>query len=35
VAKRHCARLGTITVTVLAGPLNYLGVDPRISCEAT
>ena len=30
----NCAKLGTITVTVLAGPLNYLGVNPRISCEA-
>jgi hypothetical protein len=30
----NCARLGTITVTVLAGPLNYLGVNPRISCQA-
>jgi hypothetical protein len=30
----NCAKLGTITVTVLAGPLNYLGVNPTISCEA-
>jgi len=30
----NCARLGTIAVTVLAGPLNYLGVNLRISCEA-
>jgi hypothetical protein len=29
----NCATLGTITVTVLAGPLNYLGVNPKISCE--
>ena len=29
----NCAKFGTITVTVLAGPLNYLGVNPKISCE--
>lgn len=29
----NCAKIGTITVTVLAGPLNYLGVNPKISCE--
>ena len=25
----NCARAGTIIVTVLAGPLNYTGVNPR------
>ena len=25
-----CANAGTITVTVIAGPLNYLGVNPKI-----
>ena len=25
-----CAKAGTIAVTVLAGPLNYLGVNPKI-----
>lgn len=25
-----CANAGTITVTVIAGPLNYLGVNPTI-----
>ncbi len=28
-----CVRLGTIGVTVLAGPLNYTGVNPKISCK--
>jgi hypothetical protein len=28
-----CARAGTIIVTVLAGPLNYTGVNPKISCK--
>lgn len=29
-----CAKLGTVAVTVLAGPLNYLGVNPKVDdCE--
>jgi DNA-binding transcriptional regulator of glucitol operon len=28
----NCAKAGTITVTVLAGPLNYIGVNPKITC---
>lgn len=28
-----CARTSTILVTVLAGPLNYLGVNPKIDCS--
>ena len=28
-----CAEAGTIIVTVIAGPLNYLGVNPKIQCE--
>lgn len=28
-----CASVGTIIVTVIAGPLNYLGVNPEIDCE--
>lgn len=27
-----CAKSGTIIVTVLAGPLNWMGVNPKISC---
>jgi hypothetical protein len=27
-----CAQVGTIAVTIVAGPLNYVGVDPQISC---
>ncbi len=30
----NCAKLGTITVTVLAGPLNYVGANPKIKCDA-
>jgi hypothetical protein len=29
----NCAQTGTIIVTVLAGPLNYSGVNPKISCK--
>ena len=29
-----CTKAGTIAVTILAGPLNYLGVNPRIDCTA-
>jgi len=29
----NCAKAGTVAVTVVAGPLNYVGVNPRIECE--
>ena len=28
-----CAHAGTIFVTILAGPLNYVGVNPKVSCH--
>jgi hypothetical protein len=28
-----CAEAGTIMVTIVAGPLNYLGVNPKIKCD--
>lgn len=28
----NCADLGTVLVTVSAGPLNYVGLNPRIDC---
>ena len=28
-----CAHGGTIAVTVLAGPLNYVGVNPKVHCS--
>lgn len=31
-AIRNCSKAETITVTVLAGPLNYVGVNPKINC---
>ncbi|HEV7191711.1 MAG TPA: hypothetical protein VGN35_00795 [Jatrophihabitantaceae bacterium] len=30
---KTCAKAGTIAVTILAGPLNYLGVNPKINCK--
>jgi hypothetical protein len=29
----NCAGAGTIAVTILAGPLNYVGVNPKVSCQ--
>jgi hypothetical protein len=29
----NCAALGTVLVAIAVGPLNYLGVNPRIDCE--
>jgi hypothetical protein len=29
--EQNCATLGTIAVTVLAGPLNYAGVNPKVT----
>jgi hypothetical protein len=30
---QNCAGAGTIAVTILAGPLNYVGVNPKVSCH--
>lgn len=27
-----CTKAGTISVTILAGPLNYMGVNPKVNC---
>jgi hypothetical protein len=27
-----CAKASTIVVTVIAGPLNYLGLNPKTTC---
>jgi hypothetical protein len=29
----NCAEAGTIVVGVLAGPLNYVGANPKIDCK--
>ncbi|MCW2896139.1 MAG: hypothetical protein JWO75_5628 [Actinomycetia bacterium] len=28
-----CASAGTVIVTILAGPLNFVGVNPKLSCH--
>jgi hypothetical protein len=30
---KTCAKASTIAVTVLAGPLNYAGVNPKVGCH--
>jgi hypothetical protein len=29
----NCAKAGTIAVTIIAGPLNYFGVNPKVKCQ--
>jgi hypothetical protein len=29
----NCAKAATIVVTILAGPLNYAGVNPKVHCS--
>jgi hypothetical protein len=29
-----CTQGATIAMTIIAGPLNYFGLDPKISCTA-
>ncbi|HET6299336.1 MAG TPA: hypothetical protein VFG33_38580 [Kribbella sp.] len=29
-----CAKVGTTLVTIIAGPLNYIGANPKIDCQA-
>ena len=29
----NCAQLGTILITVVAGPVNYFGANPKIDCQ--
>ncbi|MFI5960510.1 hypothetical protein [Cryptosporangium sp. NPDC051539] len=28
-----CAKTGTILVTIVAGPLNYFGLNPKVDCK--
>jgi hypothetical protein len=32
-SSESCAGAGTVTVTILAGPLNYIGANPKLSCH--
>jgi len=29
----NCAKFGTIAATIAAGPLNYTGVNPKVTCH--
>jgi hypothetical protein len=29
----NCAKVSTTVVTILAGPLNYVGANPKVDCE--
>jgi hypothetical protein len=31
-ANTNCAGVSTSVVTILAGPLNYIGVNPKVEC---
>ncbi len=30
----NCSEVGDISLTIVAGPLNYVGVNPKVDCEA-
>jgi hypothetical protein len=32
-SSESCAHAGTAIATVAAGPLNYVGVNPKVSCH--
>jgi len=32
-SSQNCAGVATVAVTVVAGPLNYLGVNPKVKCR--
>jgi hypothetical protein len=32
-SSESCAKASTIAVTIIAGPLNYVGVNPKIHCK--
>ena len=31
--KTNCASFATVAVTILAGPLNYVGANPKVHCD--
>ena len=32
-SSESCAKAGTVAVTIIAGPLNYVGVNPKVHCS--
>ena len=33
-SEQSCSRVATTAVTIVSGPLNYVGLNPRIGCSA-
>ena len=31
-SRPSCAKVGTVAVTIVAGPLNYVGANPKVKC---
>lgn len=31
--RTNCAEAGNIALTVIAGPLNYVGLNPKVKCK--
>ena len=31
--KPSCTKVGNIALTIVAGPLNYVGVNPKVTCK--
>jgi hypothetical protein len=29
----NCAEVGSIALTIVAGPLNYIGANPKVECD--
>ena len=29
----NCAKVGSTVLTVVAGPLNYVGLNPKVDCD--
>jgi hypothetical protein len=30
----NCAQISTVLLTIVAGPLNYVGVNPQVECPS-
>ena len=33
-SEANCAKVSTTALTIVAGPLNYVGLNPKIRCDA-
>jgi hypothetical protein len=33
-SRPSCAKTSTVVVTIVAGPLNYVGANPKVSCKS-